>query len=152
MRRKLYIVIRYGRLDEFDAVSEIEKVLAKRGNAWFGKYGQPLSRDVERLVLSGKEDVYVVLAGKGDGEGKGYRGYFYNLKRITRDVPETQASFPAYYKKIMSRIGCWLELEPYNGTNLELKDLYTKSSLSPILQSLSGSMRGHFLCRSREGN
>lgn len=151
MRRKLYIVIRYGRLDEFDAVSEIDKVIAKRGKAWFGKYGQPLSRGLERLVQSGKEDVFVVLTGKGDGEGK-RQGHFYNLKRITRDVPEAKSSFPSYYQKIMGRIGCWLELEPYKGSSLELKDLVTRSSLNPLPQSLSRSMRGHFLCRSRERN
>jgi len=32
----LVILIRYGRLDAFDAIDEIEKVMSKRKHAWFG--------------------------------------------------------------------------------------------------------------------
>ena len=152
-KKKLFVLIRYGHIDEFDAVKELEKVLARRKTAWFGKYGQPLSRDLERIVASGKEDVTAILIRKGTGRGKessGYQFQQFTVRKIAISVPENHAEFPPYYLKLLPRIRSWIQVEAHSGPKVDLADLITKSSAMPVVSSLSSSMRGHFLCRSRK--
>ena len=151
----LVILIRYGRLDAFDAIDEIEKVMSKRKHAWFGKYGQPLNKRLEEIVERKNHEVTVFLIRKtkdDEQQSLGYRLHPYSLRSISRKIPEHKSEFPPYYLKHLGHISTWLLVEPYIGPKIELADLITKSSGMPVLNSLRSSMRGHFLCRLREGN
>lgn len=148
MKTGLYLVIRYGQIDEADAVEEIDKIVTKRGSAWFGKYGQPLSRRLLETFATGEAEAFVVLIRKGmKGEPAGYFYRPYRLAAISRTPPSVRAEYPSYYNQHLRRIGCWLKLERYRGLKFELRDLTIRSSVQPLPLSLGSSMRGHFLCR-----
>lgn len=144
----LYLVIRYGFTAKVDAVQEIEKVMAKRGKAWFGKYGQPIGRNLQQLVDAKKREVFVVLTRRGiNADASGYFSQTFKLRQLTRTAPKHKAEFPSYYCEHLKNISSWLELEPYHGPRIDLKYLITVSSLIPLLHSFRASQRGHFLCK-----
>jgi len=148
MKEKLYIVIRYGALDAQDAIEEIEKIITKKGHAWFGKYGQPLSTKYEELVKKGEQDVFAVLIRKGRAtEAENYIFKSYRLKQIVRQLPAKERDYPKYYAERISQIGAWIEIEEYDGPKFVLDDLVTKSSTQKLLKSLGTSMKAHFYCR-----
>ncbi len=148
MTNPLFIVVRYGLIDSFDAIEEIEKVIKQKGQAWFGKYGEPIKQNIEARLKDGEENIFVILVRKSTkGESGGYRFKVFRLKEISRMPPKNTSDFPKYYAKTMSRIGCWLLLDLYKGPKLELANLVVRSSLQRLPQTLGSSMRAHFYCR-----
>jgi hypothetical protein len=147
-KKNLYLVIRYGLIDDVDPVAELEKVIALQGKAWFGKYGQPLNLQLALSVREKRENVVVVFVRKGfTSKDNGYVVNTYNLLSIGRTTPTNKAEYPEYYSKKISYISSWLELTPYAGREIKLATLVTQSSQRPLSESLAKSMRGHFLCR-----
>ena len=145
---QLVAVVRYGMLDNTDAADQIDTLIEAHGTAWFGKYGLPLSQDLERRVLAGSSVAVVLLRKLSGKEGSGYKVRVYKALSLTKRVPK-DGEYPAYYRRILPRIGQWIKLAPYEGLPFELKDLIVKSSASPLMGSLSSSLRGHFLCQLR---
>jgi len=147
-RRRIYLVVRYGLIDEFNAVDELERVVDKHGYAWFGKYGQPLSLEIEKIVSSDTDDVYMTLVRKATiTEVPGYVWRTYKVTGISRASPEKSNEYPSYYKATITRIRSWIRVRPTGEPEIDIKKLVTKSSSTPLTQSLGSSMRGHFLCR-----
>jgi hypothetical protein len=139
------VVIRCSKLDHYDPILEIDKVIALRGEAWFGKYGMPLGPQVKRTLESKEREYLVILVRKGsEEEGGNYIYKAYKLLDITREQPTTRGSYPKYYAEFIMRIGSWLRVTPYTGKEFTLDDVITRSSLYPVKKSLATSMRGYF--------
>lgn len=146
-----FLVIRTGKLDEEDAIREVESIIERHGFCWFGKYGQPLNKKLKDDVASSKKKFVVTLVQKDqEGEG-GYRHQSFNLVDVTAGKPK-DGVYPEYYRRVMRRIHTWFRLQKYSGKRVLLSDLVVKSSISPVLRSLRDSMRGHFVCYSRSTN
>lgn len=146
-RKTIYLVVRYGLLDDFDAIQELDKLIEKNGVAWFGKYGQPLSQAVEKASSDDNCDIFLTLVRKAQSKQYVYKTY--SVKKICRTRPSDVDKFPEYYLPVLNRISTWVAILPSNQPQVDLKDLVTKSSAIPVLESLGSSMRGHFLCRLR---
>jgi hypothetical protein len=150
-KQRSFLVIRYGFTQKYDAIDEIEHVLARRDMAWFGKYGQPIGRSFSRYMTKAESEVLVILvtraASKG-GSGNN-RAQTFRLVELSATPPKDSRSYPAYYRANLDRIGSWLQLKRYCGPDISLSDLAVRSSFRPVLEAMSVSQRGYFLCRLR---
>ncbi|MBE0533312.1 MAG: hypothetical protein IH626_21025 [Rhodospirillales bacterium] len=140
-----FLVIRVANMDNIDAIDELDKCIAEQGVVWFGKYGRGVSA-TQLGAFNGTEKKYAILVYKGKpGRSHSYSYHWYEIKAFSRKVPPS-GSYPQYYKPFLNRINTWLKLSQTEMNMPGINDLYTKSSLSPVTESLSRSMSAHFFC------
>lgn len=139
------VVVRCSLLDGYDPIAEIDKLVRTKKSAWFGKYGQPLGPRIKETLESGEREVYALLVRKGkEEEGGQYIFKLYRVLDITKDVTPPAGAYPRYYSAFLNRIRTWIRLAPYEGVEVSLDDLTTRSSGLPLRKSLAQSMKGHF--------
>lgn len=141
-----YIVVRTGSLDELDAIAEVDATIGRSGACWFGKYGLPIGDSAIKSKAGVEVAVHAVLVQSEKTEECGYSYGLYRLNALRRSKPPS-GPVPDYYKRVMHRFGCWLDLSAYDGPEATLSDLVVSSSLNPLLFALRSSVRGHFTCR-----
>lgn len=147
-QRPLVLVVRYGFTDKIDAAEELDKVIVKNGEAWFGKFGQRIGRPTVRLLESqGGKALVVLVKSRYKTEAGKYKSKTYELTRITNAAPPNENLFPPYYKSIMNEIRCWIGVRKHSGEDIDLARLSVRSSTRPVLQAFSSSMVGFFVCR-----
>jgi hypothetical protein len=140
------VVIRCSRLDGYDPIAEIDKIIKVKKEAWFGKYGQPLGGTSTDALETKEREVFALLVRKRgeEEEGEPYIYKSYRVLKVQLDQTPPTGLYPRYYGSFMNRIRSWVHLEPYAGPQMTLDDLTTRSSGLPLIQSLQHSMKGHF--------
>lgn len=136
------LVIRCSSIDRVDPIAELDAVIAKRGTAWFGKYGQTFA-----AFPYTQEERLVVLAGNNRMQMHG-QGAAYRLLERSILAPADKSSYPSYYCGKLHRISTWLKLEPAASPRVDLSYLVVLRSGQPVKAAMSTSMVGHFWCTS----
>jgi hypothetical protein len=140
------IVVRCSMLDGYDPIGEIDKLVRSRKKAWFGKYGQPLGPQLKQTLNTGEREVFALLIRKGSPEEGGEHIFkVYRLLDVAVEQTPSKGWYPSYYVSFLGRIRSWILLAPYDGPQITLDDLVTRSSGLPLRKSLARSMKGHFL-------
>lgn len=145
MKATVFIVVRVGLQDNVNPIDEVDNVIGKMGYCWFGKYGEPLNQTLFERVQNNK-DVAICLIYKS--KTGGYRMKTYFAEEVSANPVLVKNSYPAYYSSFMRRISTFVKLSPYKGVSPTINDLYVKSSLNNLVNSLRKSIRGHFVCMS----
>ena len=143
--RDQFLVVRCSFIDGVDPIEEINRVIERKGHAWFGKYGGPLARSLGETVRDPNVNTFVVLVQKDTGAN--YAARPFRLLEVTKNRPKRRDHYPRYYDKVIGRIGDWLKVAPYDGPTFDIRKLQIRSSAQPLLRTLGLSMRGYFLCR-----
>jgi hypothetical protein len=146
----LVLVVRYGFSTEFDAVGELDKIIEKKDQAWFGKFGQRIGKDtINKLESQTGPRLIVLLKNLQKADTGKHKAKTYNLLKFSQDPPSDKSLFPPYYKSHMDKFGTWIGLQRYDGPEIDLARLYVRSSARPVVEASYVSMRGSFVCRLR---
>lgn len=118
-----------------------EKIIARQGYVWFGKFGTPIARSKVRLVLD-QNDPKILLIHSGHDDR-----WWASVSAIERDAPET--GYPAYYGDDLSKFHCWFRI-----TRLEkafpnvMSQWVVPSSGKPLSEASRYSMSPYFFISS----
>ena len=141
--KPVFLVVRAGSYSDRNPVAELEICLANSHTAWFAKFGRPISGTTVTKLFSYRETYLVIAPPKRIRQPVGV----YRLLSIKTNLePPTKGNYPTYYRKHLPHIGSWLRIQRTKFTIGGLQDLKVASSLSPLLQVINVSQRGHFLC------
>ena len=143
MERRRGIVIRYGNNlceGEFDTIAEHNKVFARKGVVYIGKFGKPLGRNhLERC--NSKPPTKLILVKR---EGGQYLAFVADIAEASRKRPSME-NVPAYYGR-RTDVSTWFklasELKPL--THKALGFWFTSSSHQKLTTTLATSMAGFF--------
>ena len=150
VRQRYVLVVRYGFAKDIDAIDELDKIFKSNHNVWFGKFGQRLGgRTAEDLLNQEQSTLVLLIRSRSSQASAKHRSKIYTLSGVSQTPPSDQRLYPSYYKRHMESIGTWLRLQNYDGPNVDLSQLYVRSSGSRVTEALTTSMRGFFLCRLR---
>jgi hypothetical protein len=144
------LLLRISRLGLVDPLAELDNVIAKRGEGWFGKVGRRISENT--ISRMGGIPMPVLISvlykpPKGAEPAQRYTGS-YTLLQYSTHAPRV-GEFPSYYGQFMSSINTWLKLEP--APPIELDSLITKSSGEKATNTMRNSMASFFFTRRRSG-
>lgn len=144
------LVLRVSNMDGRNAIDEIEDVISREGQVWFGKYGRQIGgKRLGSLAPKNGAQKYVLLVYKEGSAGHSrYSYHWYELHGHQFKRPPTSL-FPDYYKNFLPRIKSWLNLKPTKQNMPPHEDLITISSYQPLRESLALSMSSHFYCKLR---
>jgi hypothetical protein len=143
VREKTFIVVKCGNVKTHHAAKELDKVINKKGFAWFAKYGSKIKFD--QIKLNDPYQEYILsLSLFFDNQ---YHLFHYQIEEFASKIDQVRGTFPDYYQEHFYFIGTWIKVTPYKGTTPTVNDLVIKSSLNKLGEVLKKSTSGHFLCR-----
>lgn len=143
MERQHGIVIRYGNNlceGQVDTIAEHNRIFARKGVVYIGKFGKPLRRsNLERC--NSKLPTKLILVKREEGQ---YLAYVADIAEASRKRPSIE-NIPAYYCK-RSDVSTWFKLasrlKPL--TQETLGFWFTSSSHQKLTATLATSMAGFF--------
>ena len=144
---KTFIVVKCGDTKTHHAVNEIDKVIKKKGFAWFAKYGKKIKFDKIDLDDLQKEYVLSLCLFTDDQ----FHLFSYQIDGFSSINDQAKGTYPAYYEEKIHFVNTWIKISPYQGIPPTVKDLIVKSSLNYLGASLRKSTAGHFVCRLLRG-
>ena len=146
-KEKTFIVVKCGNAKVHHAAKEIDKVIKKKGFAWFAKYGSKIKFD--KIKLDDPQREYILcLSLFLDNQ---YHLFPYQIDGFASKIDQVKGTFPDYYQEHFYFIGTWIKVSPYKGTPPTVDDLIIKSSLNKLGETLKKSTSGHFVCRLLRG-
>lgn len=95
--------------------------------------------------MTSAKDVALCLLFKGASD---YHMKTYFIEGVEMIPSLKKRTYPKYYDFFMDRIGTFVKVSPWRGSQPTLDQLYVHSSLNKLRDSLRRSLRGHFLCKS----
>src|SRR5262245_29411406 len=113
LHNPLVVAVRYAVTGDVDAIEELDKVIGKKGEAWFGKFGQRIGPETARLIQSDDTSLAVLIRNLSPADKGKYRFKTYLLKNISPTPPNDARLYPAYYKAHMTKITSWMAVRPY---------------------------------------
>jgi len=142
-KNKKFIVVKCGNDNEYNAATEIDKVITKNGFGWFAKYGNPIK--FSKLYLDNPDDEIVLcLSIFTNGQ---YKLYLYSIMEFSETFKGPEGSYPSYYKQNIYYIKTWIKVKKYTGEKINYEDLVVKSSLRKLTNTIRRSTAGHFICQ-----
>jgi len=142
-KKKIFLVVNCGNDNEYNAATEIDKIINKNGFGWFAKYGNPIK--FSKLYLDYPDDEIVLcLSIFINGQ---HRIYPYSIMEISDTFMGTEGSYPEYYKQKIHNIKTWIKVKKYTGEKINYEDLVVKSSLKKLSESIRKSMSGYIICK-----
>ena len=126
-------------------IAEHEKVLAKLGYVWYGKFGTRVSNNNKSVILL-SDDKRILLIHSGTN-----KRYWFHIEDISYKTPEL-IGIPEYYRDIAGTIKTWFKV-----TKIEkaTKDVMSKctiaSSGNPLSAVSRHSMSPYFIIDYDEG-
>lgn len=146
-KEKTFIVVKCGNAKTHHAANEINKVIKKKGFAWFAKYGSKIKFD--KIKLDDPLREYVLsLSLFIDNK---FHLFSYQIDGFATKIDQAKGTYPAYYQEHIHFINTWVKVSPYTGTPPTVDDLIIKSSLNKLGETLKKSTSGHFVCRLLRG-
>jgi hypothetical protein len=144
---KTFIVVKCGDTRTHHAANEIDKVIKKKGFAWFAKYGSKIKFD--KINLDDPQREYVLsLSLFTDNQ---FHLFSYQIDGFASTNDQAKGTYPSYYEEKIHFINTWIKISPYMGIPPTVNDLIVKSSLNNLGTALRKSTSGHFVCRLLRG-
>lgn len=142
-KKKIFLVINCGNDNEYNAATEIDKIINKNGFGWFAKFGKPIK--FSKLYLDYPDDEIVLCLSVFINYQQ--KIYLYSIMEISETFKGPEGSHPEYYKQKIHNIGTWIKVKEYTGEKINCENLVVKSSLKKLSESVLKSMSGYFICK-----
>ncbi len=131
-----------------DVAALHNKIVTEQGFVWFGKLGQTIAQkrvDMLNEQVAKNIPTYLYLV---KGNRKKSTAYRADLLGISRDKPENNAVYPAYYaeKELLQYMKAWMKIGEIEAIEMaDMSKLKALNSVFPISETLARSSSGYFL-------
>jgi len=149
-KNPLHLIVRFSDtiFEVGDVISRHNEIVDEQEFVFFGKMGQTVSHSRIEILNNQIENnipTYLYLV---KGNRKKSTVYQSTLMNISREKPNSNKQFPAYYikKEMLKYINVWMKIGHIRKIDMsELKGLRAINSVYPISETLTRSSSGYFL-------
>ena len=116
-----------------------QDVIEEIGHVWYGKLGNPVSREIARTILE-SDDPCILLIHSG-----GQERYWAHVDAIQRDEPKL-TEVPPYYRSMADKFKCWFKVRAFErASNSVMAQCTVVSSGKRLTDASRHSMSPYFI-------